>query len=90
MGFILTVSQIVGSILGFGLLRFLTPEEIFWAPVQGTCMTLINPKVSITQAFFIEFFLTSALISMICGVWDPRNRNNGDSVPLRVGEKKNL
>jgi glycerol uptake facilitator-like aquaporin len=66
MGLVLIIAQIVGSILGFGLLRYLTPEEIFWAPEQGTCMTLVNPKVSITQAFFIEFFLTSALISLVC------------------------
>ena len=85
MGFILIIAQIFGSILGFGLLRFLTPEDIFWADENGTCMTLVHPNVSITQAFFVEFLLTSALISLVSGVWDPRNRNNGDSAPLRVG-----
>lgn len=85
MGIILTVAQVVGAVLGFGLLKFITPEDIFAADPRGVCMTLPHPKLGVVGAFFIEFFLTSALISMICGVWDPRNRKFGDSAPLRIG-----
>lgn len=86
MGFVLTIAEILGAIVGFGMLRFFVPEDIFWAPPDGTCSTVVHPGVSITQAFFFEFFLTSGLMTMICGVWDPRNRNNVDSGPLRVGK----
>lgn len=85
MGIILTVAQVVGAILGFGLLKYITPEDIFDMDPRGVCMTLPHPKMGVVGSFFIEFFLTSALISMICGVWDPRNRKNGDSAPLRIG-----
>lgn len=65
---------------------YITPEEIFvGAGGAGTCMTLPRDDISTSKAFFIEFFLTCGLISMICGVWDPRNKKNGDSAPLRVG-----
>lgn len=86
MAILMSLAQILGATLGFGLLRLMTPEDIFFQDGHtGTCMTLPHPSVSVTKAFFIEFLLTSALITMICGVWDPRNRNNGDSAPLRVG-----
>lgn len=86
MAIVLSIAQLVGGSIGMGLLRFLTPEELFFAEGSaGTCMTLPNASVSVTAAFIIEFMLTSALIVMVCGVWDPRNRNNGDSAPLRIG-----
>jgi len=84
MAVILVVAEIVGACLGYGLLRALTPTKFFSNDLD-VCMTLPHESLSLTQAFFIEFFLTSALISIICGLWDPRNRNNGDSAPLRVG-----
>jgi glycerol uptake facilitator-like aquaporin len=86
MAFVLTLAQSVGAVLGYGLLQFLTPEQIFSIPEHGTCVTRLHPLVSVTQGFFVEFVLTSALICMICGVWDPRNRSNGDSAPLRIGK----
>jgi aquaporin rerated protein, invertebrate len=85
MAFVLTLAQSVGAVLGYGLLQFLTPEQIFSIPPQGTCVTILHPTVSVTQGFFVEFVLTSALICMICGVWDPRNAGKGDSAPLRIG-----
>lgn len=84
MAFLYVVAEIVGAVLGYGLLQYLSPEDIFSTP-NGVCMTLPHEGISVAQAFFIEFFLTCALISMICGVWDPRNRENSDSAPLRIG-----
>lgn len=85
MGFILTIAQIVGAALGYGLLQFVAPEDIFSIPEGGTCMTQLHPGVPVAKAFLIEFLLTCALVSLICGVWDPRNQKNSDSSPLRVG-----
>lgn len=79
-----SIAEIIGSILGYGLLMLLTPNEIL--PSEGICMTIIHPGMSITEGFVLEFVLTSALISVICGVWDPRNRKFLDSAPLRIGE----
>lgn len=85
MAIILTIAQIVGASLGYGLLQFVVPQDIFALPEGGTCVTLPHPDVSVAKAFFIEFMLTCGLVSLICGVWDPRNRKNTDSAPLRVG-----
>lgn len=85
MAIVLSIAETIGAIIGYGMLQFFTPEDIFFATEQGTCMTVVHPGVSVTKALLFEFFLTSALMAMICGVWDPRNRNNGDSAPLRIG-----
>jgi aquaporin related protein len=86
MAIILSVAEAVGAILGYGLLKLLVPDDIFSIPPNGTCVTSLHPGMSVTKGFFVEFFLTCALISIICGVWDPRNRSNGDSAPLRIGK----
>lgn len=77
------IAELVGAVFGLGLLKLLTPDTIF---TQGTCVTLINPQVTMSQGFLFEFFLTSALIAIICGVWDPRNRENISTAPFRIGK----
>lgn len=84
MAIMFTVAEIVGAILGYGLLQFLSPADLF-ENANGVCMTLPHADISVTKAFFIEFFLTSALTTLICGAWDPRNKKNTDSTPLRIG-----
>jgi aquaporin rerated protein, invertebrate len=87
MAILFCIAEIIGAILGYGLLMFLTPEDIFFLPNHpGTCMTVIHPQVSVAKGFLWEFFLTSTLMLIVSGVWDPRNRKNGDSTALRVGE----
>lgn len=72
--------------MGYGLLKFFVPEDIFANGGEyGVCVTVLHPGVSVAKGFFIEFILTSVLITVICGMWDPRNRNNSDSTPLRIG-----
>lgn len=85
MGILFMIVEIFGAILGYGLLQALSPEEIF-NTTPGTCMTVPHPKITVIQAFFLEFFLTFALVLVVSGVWDPRNRDLGDSIPLRVGK----
>lgn len=85
MGIVLTFAQVAGAAVGFGLLKFLTPQEIFDADAGGTCMTVLHPSMSVPAAFFMEFCLTCALVFTVCGSWDPRNRLNTDSTPIRIG-----
>jgi aquaporin related protein len=51
----------------------------------GFCVSLPNKDVGDMKAFWVEFFITMALIMLCGGVWDPRNKNHHDSVPLRFG-----
>lgn len=85
MGIVLTFTQVAGAAAGFGLLKFLTPQGIFDADKAGTCMTVLHPTMSVPAAFFMEFCLTCALVFTVCGSWDPRNRLNTDSTPIRIG-----
>lgn len=72
-----------GGYLGYGLLRLLTPTDALGNNPDDFCVSL--PSVDIKIAFWVEFFMTMALILLCCGVWDPRNKNHHDSVPLRFG-----
>ncbi|CRK96017.1 CLUMA_CG009457, isoform A [Clunio marinus] len=79
------IAEIFGAIFGYGLLMFVTPSDIFSLSPEGICMTLVHPEVSVSKAFLVEFILTSTLITIISGAWDPRNRNNTDSTAIRIG-----
>lgn len=82
------IAQALGAFMGFGLLKTITPPEIF-DPSNGTaiglCSTVPHPALTEFQALSIEFLATSVLVFTICGVWDPRNAKCIDSVPLRFG-----
>lgn len=78
------IAQVLGASIGYGLLILVTPAQ-FMPP--GTCMTLPIQSMSTAQLFVIEFFITATLTFVVSGVWDPRNRDFGDSIPLRVGEQ---
>lgn len=84
MGILFVIAEIIGATLGYGLLYALTPSK-YVNTSPGLCTTVPHAEISIAQAFFIEFFLTFTLMLIISGVWDPRNRDNGDSIPLRIG-----
>lgn len=51
----------------------------------GLCITVPADGISTFQAFLVEFIGTSILVLVICGLWDPRNKKNTDSTPLRAG-----
>lgn len=89
MGAVYFVAQILGSFMGFGILKAVTPAHVFARADNGTsiglCTTMPSASVSPMQAVAVEFLITMVLILVCCGVWDPRNAKHHDSVPLRFG-----
>lgn len=81
------VAQILGAYCGYGLLKLFLPANVINVPGKdsGLCMTAVHSDIDNWQAVGIEFCITSALIFVCCGVWDPRNKNHQDSVGLRFG-----
>ncbi|GAB0087910.1 aquaporin [Sergentomyia squamirostris] len=82
------IGQVLGAFMGFGLLKALTPAQIFRPSNEtssGLCTTVPHPDISSIQAVAVEFIITSILIFICCAVWDPRNAKSHDSVPLRFG-----
>lgn len=75
------IGQFIGAFLGYGLLRLVTPA----GPSMNDSFCVTLPNVDVWRAFGVEFFITMGLILICCGVWDPRNANHHDSVPLRFG-----
>lgn len=80
------VAQFLGAIVGFGLLKLLTPSDIF-RPTDsvGTCSPSPNPMLNAAQVFFFEYFATTVLIVLCCAAWDPRHAKNQDSMPIKFG-----
>ncbi|KZC09226.1 Aquaporin AQPcic, partial [Dufourea novaeangliae] len=83
------LSQCVGALTGYGLLRVITPVELIFAATPDTamnfCMTDINEKLSDLHGFFAEMLATGILVFFACGLWDHRNARNSDSASLRFG-----
>ncbi|XP_063979295.1 aquaporin AQPAe.a-like [Diachasmimorpha longicaudata] len=83
------VAQYIGTILGYGLLRLATPSGMMRATPQEKeelfCTTILADKVSPAQGVFMEFLATFILVLVAGAVWDQRNHNNRDSVPLKFG-----
>lgn len=80
------VAQFLGAFMGYGLLKVLVPVDIISGEGgAGLCVTLPNPRISIWQAFAVEFFATLALVWFCCGVWDQRNAHLQDCVSLKFG-----
>lgn len=48
-------------------------------------MTLPHTLLTTLQALAIETIITTVLIIIVCAVWDKRNADKSDSVPLRFG-----
>ncbi|XP_076397764.1 aquaporin AQPcic isoform X2 [Megachile rotundata] len=80
--------QCVGALLGYGLLKVITPGPLTYAVKDETetfCVTRIHPELSVFRAFMAEFIGTAILVLFACGVWDNRNAKNTDSTSLRFG-----
>lgn len=93
---IYVTAQLLGSFMGFGLLKVLTPDNVFGSVtiVNGTeietenalCLTMPHSSLSALQAVVLEFVATSVLILTCCAcAWDSRNANHHDSLSLRFG-----
>ncbi|XP_014474308.1 PREDICTED: aquaporin AQPcic-like [Dinoponera quadriceps] len=83
------VSQIIGGILGFGILKVVTPTEKLTAgtveQADMFCVTDVHGSMSAIQGFLLEAIATGVLMLLVCSVWDVRNEKNTDSVPLKFG-----
>uniref|UniRef100_A0A6P7H174 Aquaporin-like n=1 Tax=Diabrotica virgifera virgifera TaxID=50390 RepID=A0A6P7H174_DIAVI len=77
------VAQIFGAICGFELLKILVKNHE--NDVPNLCSPNPNPNLNSVQIFLSEFLLTLVLIWVCCGIWDLRNKNRSDSIPLRLG-----
>ncbi|XP_033154306.1 aquaporin isoform X2 [Drosophila mauritiana] len=84
MAFAYFAAQMLGAFIGYGLLMVLLPSSTLNVGA-GLCVTLPHDSVSTGQAFGIEFVITSILVIVCCGVWDPRNSKFHDSVGIRFG-----
>lgn len=61
--------------------RFIKPE----GASNGICSPGFNSNITAIQAFLVEFGITLVLVLVCCAVWDKRNSNNIDSIPVRFG-----
>lgn len=78
----------LGAFMGYGLLMVVTPADIF-RPLNATgpnlCVTEPYAELSPIVALAMEYISTSILIFIVGGVWDPRNAQYQDSIPLKFG-----
>lgn len=88
MAIVYFVAQLLGAFMGYGLLMFITPADIF-KPLGATgpavCVTAPHPDLTPMQAVAMEYLSTTVLILIVGGVWDPRNTQYQDSIPLKFG-----
>lgn len=83
------VSQMIGAILGYGMLKVVTPKNRLTAgTVDQTnlfCVTDLHADLSAIQGLIVEGIATAVLMMVVCSVWDVRNEKNSDSVPIKFG-----
>lgn len=87
MGVLYFFAQLIGALLGYGLLKAVTPASIAQKNYgsYGFCAIAPHQEVSEIQAFTIEFITTAVLVAVCCAVWDARNAKNTDTVALKFG-----
>ncbi|XP_055916572.1 aquaporin AQPAn.G-like isoform X2 [Eupeodes corollae] len=87
VGVIYVVGQFLGAFIGYGLLKALVPANTvkIAGAEHGLCVTTPTSEISTLQGLGIEFVLTTVLIFLCCGVWDPRNAKHHDSVAIKFG-----
>ncbi|KAG7198576.1 hypothetical protein KM043_005940 [Ampulex compressa] len=88
-GAVYILGQFIGATLGYGILKIITPTELFNDGIPDSsvalCVTVIHPGVSIVQAVLVEIFCTSFILCAACATWDPRCAHTTDSTALRFG-----
>lgn len=86
-GFVYIFAECIGAILGFGLLKLITPYDIFDLSESKyddrLCSTIPHYGMSDAQALAAEFLATSFLVFVVCSCVDRRNADKGDSNPLK-------
>lgn len=83
MAIVYVIAQFIGAFMGYGLLTVLIPAIALESSGPSFCVTKPRNEVTIPQAFCIEFIATGTLVWFCCGVWDPRNAKNQDSIAIR-------
>nr|XP_033337306.1 aquaporin-like isoform X1 [Megalopta genalis] len=88
-GVVYLVSQLMGAVIGYGMLKMVTPANRLTSsgPEQTNlfCVTDLHAELSVIQGLLLEGIATGILMLVACAVWDPRNEKNTDSVPVRFG-----
>ncbi|XP_076653116.1 aquaporin-like isoform X1 [Halictus rubicundus] len=88
-GLVYLLSQLIGSVVGYGMLKMVTPAvHLTSAGPDGAntfCVNLLHSDVSVIQGLLLEGLATGILMLVACAVWDSRNVKNTDSVPIRFG-----
>ncbi|KRG04673.1 aquaporin isoform X5 [Drosophila mojavensis] len=81
------VAQILGGLIGYGLLIASLPKNMLTNEMtpRGACVTFVVSNLPYWQGFLIEFLITAVLICVCCGIWDQRNAEQKDSIPIRFG-----
>lgn len=51
----------------------------------GICSPHVSDHITPFQGVIVEFLLSLILILVCCGVWDSRNKDKHDSVPIKFG-----
>ncbi|KAK3607006.1 hypothetical protein CHS0354_023405 [Potamilus streckersoni] len=75
------VVQMLGSIVGAGILKGVTPKER-----QGTLgCTLLGQGVDGRMGVGLEFCITFVLVLTVFATWDKRRKDLGGSFPLAIG-----
>lgn len=80
------LAQFGGALCGYGLLRAVTPWKYYQRALEygeGHCVTVPHESISTGEALAIEILLTGILVWTNCGIWDPRNKRDTDSVPIK-------
>ncbi|XP_031829607.1 aquaporin-like isoform X2 [Nomia melanderi] len=83
------LSQLIGAVLGYGMLKVVTPAGHLTSTGSGEsdvfCVTDLHGDLSAIQGLLVEGIATGILMLVACAVWDPKNVKNTDSVPVRFG-----
>lgn len=75
------VAQVLGAIVGAGILKALTPEDMHGALGQVLVQSKLNP----VQGFGVEFLLTFVLVLTVFAVCDDHRGDLKGSAPLAIG-----
>lgn len=80
-------AQCLGAIFGYGMIKVITPTGYLHGGDPDTtgsfCVTDVHPSMSVSQGLLAEIIATAILVFFACGLWDPRNEKNSDSVSIR-------
>lgn len=84
------VAQCLGSLVGYGLLKMITPENLLYDgkdnnTIHSFCTTNINTNLTVVHGLVIEVLATGIFVFFACAIWDSRNAKNSDSVAIKFG-----